>query len=58
MYALPLVRFADPPGAGIGFMPVESPLSSRQFHSNMISAEADADEMLVDYIFDTARSVV
>jgi hypothetical protein len=58
MYALPLVRFADPPGAGIGFMPVESPLSVRQFHGAIVSAEADSDEMLVDYIVDSALAVI
>jgi hypothetical protein len=58
MYALPFVRFADPSRTIVGFLPVESPLNRRQFDSAILSAEADADEMLVDYIVDTALSVI
>ena len=58
MYPLPFVRFADPTGTIVGFLPVESPLNRRQFGRAIQSAEADADELLVDYIVETAHSVI
>jgi hypothetical protein len=58
MYPLPFVRFADSTGTIVGFLPVDSPLNRRQFDSAILSAEADADELLADYIVDTAVSVI